>query len=328
VPTIKEVAKMAEVSSATVSRFLNNSGYVGEEARKRILKVIEETGYVPSENAKSLRTKQTKVIGVILPKISTETSSRLVRGLDEVLAKEGYQILLANSGLSAEKEIEHLRLLKSRDVDGIILSATTNGAVLKAEIQRLDIPVVVVGQEVDDTPNVIFDEYQAAKDMVTHLIDHGHERIGFIGVSEEDPAVGVLRKKGYLQAMQERNLPIEESWIEKGIFDVESGAVAMERMMGAAIPPTAVFAVTDRLAIGAMNYVKSIGLRIPEDIAFAGIGASELSRYITPSLTTMDYQNKESGRVAAGLILEAIKSGGNSPEKRLINVRLLQGDSV
>lgn len=319
---------MAEVSSATVSRFLNNSGYVGEEARKRILKVIEETGYVPSENAKSLRTKQTKVIGVILPKISTETSSRLVRGLDEVLAKEGYQILLANSGLSADKEIEHLRLLKSRDVDGIILSATTNGAVLKAEIQRLDIPVVVVGQEVDDTPNVIFDEYQAAKDMVTHLIDHGHERIGFIGVSEEDPAVGVLRKKGYLQAMQERNLPIEESWIEKGIFDVESGAVAMERMMGAAVPPTAVFAVTDRLAIGAMNYVKSIGLRIPEDIAFAGIGASELSRYITPSLTTMDYQNKESGRVAAGLILEAIKSGGNSPEKRLINVRLLQGDSV
>ncbi|MEW4327429.1 LacI family DNA-binding transcriptional regulator [Rossellomorea marisflavi] len=327
-PTIKEVAKMAEVSSATVSRFLNNSGYVGEEARKRILKVIEETGYVPSENAKSLRTKQTKVIGVILPKISTETSSRLVRGLDEVLAKEGYQILLSNSGLSAEKEIEHLRLLKSRDVDGIILSATTNGAGLKAEIQRLDIPVVVVGQEVDDTPNVIFDEYQAAKDMVKHLIDHGHERIGFIGVSEEDPAVGVLRKKGYLQAMQERNLPIEESWIEKGIFDVESGAVAMERMMGAAIPPTAVFAVTDRLAIGAMNYVKSIGLRIPEDIAFAGIGASELSRYITPSLTTMDYQNKESGRVAAGLILEAIKSGGNSPEKRLINVRLLQGDSV
>ncbi|MDW4525825.1 LacI family DNA-binding transcriptional regulator [Rossellomorea marisflavi] len=327
-PTIKEVAKMAEVSSATVSRFLNNSGYVGEEARKRILKVIEETGYVPSENAKSLRTKQTKVIGVILPKISTETSSRLVRGLDEVLAKEGYQILLANSGLNADKEIEHLRLLKSRDVDGIILSATTNGAGLKAEIQRLDIPVVVVGQEVDDTPNVIFDEYQAAKDMVKHLIDHGHERIGFIGVSEEDPAVGVLRKKGYLQAMQEKNLPIEESWIEKGIFDVESGAVAMERMMGAAVRPTAVFAVTDRLAIGAMNYVKSIGLRIPEDIAFAGIGASELSRYITPSLTTMDYQNKESGRVAAGLILEAIKRGGSSPEKRLINVRLLQGDSV
>lgn len=327
-PTIKEVAKMAEVSSATVSRFLNNSGYVGEEARKRILKVIEETGYVPSENAKSLRTKQTKVIGVILPKISTETSSRLVRGLDEVLAKEGYQILLANSGLNADKEIEHLRLLKSRDVDGIILSATTNGAGLKAEIQRLDIPVVVVGQEVDDTPNVIFDEYQAAKDMVKHLIDHGHERIGFIGVSEEDPAVGVLRKKGYLQAMQEKNLPIEENWIEKGIFDVESGAVAMERMMGAAVRPTAVFAVTDRLAIGAMNYVKSIGLRIPEDIAFAGIGASELSRYITPSLTTMDYQNKESGRVAAGLILEAIKRGGSSPEKRLINVRLLQGDSV
>ncbi len=319
---------MAEVSSATVSRFLNSSGYVGEEARKRILKVIEETGYVPSENAKSLRTKQTKVIGVILPKISTETSSRLVRGLDEVLAKEGYQILLANSGLSADKEIEHLRLLKSRDVDGIILSATTNGDVLKSEIQRLDIPVVVVGQEVDDTPNVIFDEFQAAKDMVKYLIDHGHERIGFIGVSEEDPAVGVLRKRGYLQAMHEKNLPIEESWIEKGIFDVESGAVAMERMMEAPVPPTAVFAVTDRLAIGAMNYVKSIGLRIPEDIAFAGIGASELSRYITPSLTTMDYQNKESGRVAAGLILDAIKRGGSSQEKRLINVRLLQGDSV
>src|SRR4051794_22260656 len=112
--TINEIAQRANVSRTTVSRVINNSGYVSEEVKRRVSKVIEETGYVPSENAKSLRTKKTKVIGVILPKISTDTSSRLVKGLDEIFAKEGYQILLANTNLVPEKEIEYLRLLKSR----------------------------------------------------------------------------------------------------------------------------------------------------------------------------------------------------------------------
>src|SRR5690606_35553402 len=119
--TIKEIAEMAGVSRTTVSRVLNNSGYVSEDARKRVEKVIEETGYVPSEQAKSLRTKKTKVIGVILPTIQTETPSRIVTGVGKELSKNGYQILLANTNLDKQKEVDYLDLLRLRQVDGIIL---------------------------------------------------------------------------------------------------------------------------------------------------------------------------------------------------------------
>ncbi|MED1467079.1 LacI family DNA-binding transcriptional regulator [Bacillus salipaludis] len=327
--TIKEIAERANVSRTTVSRVLNNSGYVSEEVKKRVLKVIEETGYVPSENAKSLRTKKTKVIGVILPKISTETSSRLVNGIDEVLAKGGYQILLAKSNLIPEKEIEFLRLLKSRHVDGIILSATNTNQPLVEEINQLKIPFVMVGQHVSGLSNVVFDDYHATKDMVNLLIKKGHQHIAFIGVDEKDPAVGYLRKSGYLDSMKEGNLPIEESWVQKGIFDMESGYDCMKAILNfSQKKPTAVLAVTDRLAIGAMQYLKQAGLSIPDDIAVAGMGGSELSMFISPSLTTIDFSIEDAGREAASLLLEKINGGNHQEFTRTIKYRLLERGSI
>jgi LacI family transcriptional regulator, sucrose operon repressor len=327
--TIKEVARRANVSSATVSRMLNESGYVSEEARERILKVIEETGYIPSENAKSLRTKKTKVIGVILPKLGSETTSRMVNGLDRVLAEEGYQILLANSNLDAGKEIEFLKLLKSRDVEGIVLSATNTNEQLVEEIQKLKVPFVVVGQDMPGTPSVVFNEIMATGEMIDYLIEKGHEKVAFIGVSESDRAVGLMRKKGYLAAMEKHCLPIEEHWIQTAVFDVESGYEAMKNIMESSTTlPTAVFAVTDRLAIGAMNYLKAKGLKIPEDIALAGVGASELSQYVTPPLTTIDFQYNKAGREAANLILSMINQKKIPTSKIVLDYGLVKKDSV
>ncbi|MCH6269122.1 LacI family DNA-binding transcriptional regulator [Neobacillus citreus] len=327
--TIKEIAERANVSRTTVSRVLNNSGYVSEEARRRVLKVIKETGYIPSENAKSLRTKKTKVIGVILPKISTETSSRLVKGMDEILAKEGYQILLANTNLDPKKEIEYLKLLKSRHVDGIILSATNVNRSLVEEIYQLKIPFVTVGQYISGLANVVFDDYQASKDMVHLLMNKGHERIAFIGVDEKDRAVGYLRKAGYLDAMKENSLTVEDCWVQKGEFNSESGYECMKSIIGhSKNRPTAVVAVTDRLAIGAMQFLTQIGLSIPADIAIAGMGASELSRYITPALTTIDFSMEETGREAASLMLEQISGGNYHEVMKTISYRLLERASI
>ncbi|WP_455661744.1 LacI family DNA-binding transcriptional regulator [Pradoshia sp.] len=327
--TIKEIAQRANVSRTTVSRVLNNSGYVSEKARSEVLKVIEETGYVPSQHAKSLRTKKTKVIGVILPKISTETSSRLVKGIDEVLSESGYQILLANTNLMPEKEIENLRLLKSRHVDGIILSATNTEPELMKEISQLAIPFVAVGQDMPGFSNVVFDDYQAAKDAVQAFIDKGHKRIAFIGVSESDPAVGGLRKKGYLDAMAESGLPVEDSWVQTGIFDLDSGRTCMKDIMETSpLKPTALLAVTDRLAIGAIQYIKDSGMTIPGDVALAGMGGSELSEFITPTLSTVDFMVEEAGREAAILMLELINNNGNNVIKRNIKHRFLQRDSI
>ncbi|MDC3412699.1 LacI family transcriptional regulator [Aquibacillus sp. 3ASR75-11] len=327
--TIKEIADMANVSRTTVSRVLNDSGYVSKDVRQRIMKVIEETGYVPSEHAKSLRTKKTKVIGVILPKISTETSSRLVAGIDDILSEKGYQILLANTNLDQEKELEFIKLLKVRQVDGIILTATNVNERLVQQINKTDIPLIVIGQEVDSVSNVLYDDYHAARAVVSLFIQKGHEAISFIGVDESDVAVGHLRKKGYIDEMTQHGLTVEDTWIQKGIFDIESGYEAMKKIIETSThTPTAIFAVTDRLAVGAINYLKEKGYQIPEDMAIAGIGASEISQYVNPPLTTVDYQNEAAGKAAAKLLIESIETNKKEPKKITLDYRLLVRDSV
>ncbi|SDN86678.1 transcriptional regulator, LacI family [Psychrobacillus sp. OK028] len=327
--TIKEIAERAKVSRTTVSRVINNSGYVSEDAKKRVLKVIEDTGYVPNQYAKSLRTKSTKVIGVILPKISTETSSRLVKGLDEILAKEGYQILLTITNLDPNKEIEYLKLLKSRNVDGIILSATNINEVLIEEIHQGEVPFVTVGQHIAGLANVLFDDYRASRDMVSLFVEKGHKKIAFIGVDEQDHSVGYLRKQGYLKGLEEYGLTAEDKWIQKGKFDVESGYESMKSIMeDAKQKPSAVLAVTDRLAIGAIRYLNDIGLSVPNDIAVAGMGGSELSKYISPSLTTIDFSIEDAGREAAKLLLKQIDGSSCKDVIRLIDHRLLNHFSI
>ncbi|MFC4401644.1 LacI family DNA-binding transcriptional regulator [Gracilibacillus xinjiangensis] len=326
--TIKEIAKMADVSRSTVSRVLNNSGYVSVESRKRVEKVIEKTGYVPSEQAKSLRTKRTKIIGVILPTIQTETPSRIVTGLGKELSLHGYQILLANTNLDKEKEMEYFDLLKVRQVDGIVLIATNIKSELINKIKETRIPFVMVGQEAEEISHVTNNDYHAARDITRFLIEKGHDKIGFIGVDETDRAVGYWRKKGFLDEMAANGLKVEESWVQQGIFDIDSGYESMRKiLMNSLQQPTATFAVTDRLAIGAMSYLKQQQKRIPEDMAIVGVGASEMSKYLEPPLTTIDYQNEKAGEKAAKQLIALINSEPVE-EKIVIDYKLIIRDSV
>ncbi|MEC5423978.1 LacI family DNA-binding transcriptional regulator [Virgibacillus sp. C22-A2] len=326
--TIKEIAEMANVSRSTVSRALNNSGYVSEDAMERIKKVIAETGYAPSEHAKSLRTKRTKVIGVILPTIQTETSSKIVAGIDKELSTQGYQILLANTNLDKAKEIEYVDLLKARQVDGIILVATNTDPLLLKKIKGLTIPIVIIGQEMEGLVNVLYDDYHASRELTSFLIEKGHRKIAFIGVDEEDRAVGFLRKKGYKDEMIAHKLSIEPAWIQKGIFDIDSGRQAMDQIWTTSQnKPTAAFAVTDRLAIGALSFLKDHKISVPEQMAIASIGASEISQYVDPPLTTIDYQNEKAGKEAAHQLLTNIGTKA-AIKKIILDYRLIIRDSV
>ncbi|SDY27790.1 LacI family transcriptional regulator, sucrose operon repressor [Evansella caseinilytica] len=328
--TINDIARLAGVSRTTVSRVLNNSGYVGEEAKKKILAVIAETGYVPSEQAKSLRTKRTKVIGVILPKISTETASRVVDGIDKELSQHGYQILLASSNLQVEKEIEQLRLLQSRRVDGIVIVATNTDEKLMKEIHEVKIPIVVLGQDVKGVTSVIYNDYDAAKDVTTLLAEKGHRRIGFIGVSEKDPAVGYYRKKGYLDALTENGLMADEKLVKEGIFNIQSGYSAMMAMFAdTSDAPTAVVAVTDRLAVGALQALREKNIRIPDDISLFGMGNSVMSEYLQPPLSTVEFYNEQAGKEAAVLLLEQLNKQEEVVNKKIIiNYRLIERGSL
>jgi len=319
---------MANVSRTTVSRVINNNGYVSEEARKRVLEVIKKTGYVPSQHAKSLRTKKSKVIGVIIPRINTETSSKVVQGIDQALMEKGYHILLMNTNLDRDKEIEFLKLLQSRQVEGIILLATNNDHRLATEIKKINIPVIVVGQELPDVPNIVFNDYEAAKYLTNYLIDKGRKNIAFIGVDEKDHAVGVLRKKGYMDALKEKLIPIEESIIRTATFSIESGYATMKTLFESSVTIDAVFTATDRLAVGAIQYLKENNILIPEQVCIAGIGASDLSKYISPSLTTIEYEYSKAGETAGKLMLNMIENDKKDVIKSVLNYRIIERDSV
>lgn len=327
--TIKEIAKLANVSGATVSRVINQSDYVSDEVRERVMKIVEEHQYIPSEHAKALRTKQSKVIGVILPKISTETASRVVNGINDILAAAGYQIILATSDLELLNEIKFIKLFQSRQVDGIILNATNTDTELLDEVKKLTIPFVAIGQKFPNESFVIYNDYEVAKGLTTYLINKGHKKIAFIGVDEKDRAVGYDRKKGYLDTMKDFSLSIDENWMKTGSFDMQFGDEAIDSIMNSSLSkPTAVFAVTDRLAIGAMRYLKKNNYSIPQDIAVVGIGASELSEFVEPSLTTVDFNNEEAGREAAQLIINKIQNKDYQNKKIILNYRLIERDSV
>ncbi|WP_271399025.1 LacI family DNA-binding transcriptional regulator [Salinicoccus roseus] len=326
--TINDIAEMAGVSRTTVSRVINSTGYVSEKARRRVMDVIEETGYVPSQHAKSLRTKETKIIGVILPKISTDTSSRTVNGMNSVFEGIGYQILLTTTDLERQKEIEHLRLLQNRQVDGIILIATNVDQTLVDEIKASKVPVVVVGQEMAGVPSVIFDDHAAARRMTELLIEKGRRSIGYIGVDEADRSVGVQRKAGYLEAMAQHGIEVEDAWLEAGDFSIDSGYEAMARMLEAPEKVDAVFAATDRMGLGAWRCIRRYGLDIPGDIAVVGIGSSETSRFIEPALTTIEYEHEQAGSVAARVMMQLLQGKKKIPDKKVLDFKLVERDSI
>ncbi|MEN8077789.1 LacI family DNA-binding transcriptional regulator [Clostridioides difficile] len=318
---IIDIAKLAGVSKSTVSRYLNN-GYVSSEARDKIKKVLDETGFTPQRQAKGMRTKKTNLIGVIVPKISSETPARVVEGITEILSPNGYDILIANTNLSIEKELEYLNIFKANQVDGIIFMATKVTERHIKVMNNLEVPIVVVAQDIEGFSSVFFNEYDATRDITNYLIEKGHNKLAYIGVYEEDKAVGLYRKEAYIETLKENNIDIVEEYIKIGNFSEESGYELAKEIIENGNIPTAIVAVTDNLALGAIEYLTDNNYRVPEDIAVVGMGDSKLSRVITPKLSTVHYHYKTAGRKSAEIILEYLKDTTTDKDKMVKKVRL------
>ncbi len=327
---IIEIAKLAGVSKSTVSRYLND-GYVSEEASEKIKEVIEQTGFVPRRQAQAMRSQKTNLIGIIVPKISTETAARVIEGITNELSQVGYEVLIGNTNLSIEKEMDYLRVFKNQ-VDGIIFMATQITPKHYELFDQLKIPIVVMAQKVKDYPCVIHDDYHAAKEAIHYLVSKGHQSIGFIGVGEYDVAVGIERKKGYIDALNEHQIQIQEDYIRIGDFSHESGFNLTKQLMSVSNPPSAIFAVTDNLAIGCMEYLKENGYKIPEDVAVMGLGDIKIAAYMTPALTTIHYYFQTMGSQSANLLIKLIQSGKESSKNCesnfIFKYRLMERDSV
>ena len=311
---INQIAQMAGVSRATVSRYLND-GYVSQEKRAAIRRVIEKTGYVPSQHAKTLRTGKTNVVGIIIPKINSASVSRMVAGITLVLNDADYQVLLANTDNDAAREVEFLRLFaeKSR-VDGVILIATVLTPEHREAISALGVPIVVLDQDVDLCPCVYQDDLAAARDVTRVALRSSH-RPAYIGVFEEDVAVGTMRRRGFLEACAEAGANVPERAMRVAEFTVDSGYEQAEALLEDYAELDGIVCATDSIAYGALTCLREHGRRVPEDVVVTGVDDSEISQIVTPTLTTVHNHYKTSGAEAARMLVGFMTGEGSVPRK-------------
>ncbi len=312
---INQIARMAGVSRATVSRYLND-GYVSQEKRAAIRRVIERTGYVPSRQAKSLRTGKTNVVGVIIPKINSASVSRMVAGITLVLNEAGYQVLLANTDNDASREVDYLHLFSEKSqVDGVILIATVITPEHREAISALPVPIVVLDQDVDLCSCVHQNDRDGMRD-VTAVALRDARRPAYIGVFEEDVAVGQMRRAGFLDACAAAGVEVPERAMRIADFTLDSGYEQTEALLEAYPELDAIVCATDSIAYGALTCLREYGHRVPEEVSVTGMDDSEISQIVTPTLTTVHLHYKTSGAETAKMLV-GLMSGEESVTRRV-----------
>lgn len=323
---INEIARLAGVSRATVSRYLND-GYVSEEKREQIRRVIQETGYQPSAQAQMLRTKKTKLIGVILPKINSESISRIVAGISEVLARKGYQLLLANTNNNIEEELKYLNLFKDNQVDGILFAATIFTGKHRRLLKECKVPVVILGQKLEGYSCVYHDDFHAARELTLLLLEKGNVP-GYIGVTIKDESAGLNRRKGFEAALKKAGLSCRQEQMREGDFTVESGYIQMKALMKDIPDVDAVFCATDNIAMGAMKCLKEMKRKIPQDVQLAGTGDTLITRLVEPALTTVHFHYKTSGMEAAAMLMDILETDHSVCKELKMGYEIICQDST
>ena len=339
--TIKEIARLANVSSAAVSRYLNG-GYISEEKRAQIKKVIEETGYHPSAQARTLRTKRASLVGVVVPKINSESISRVTEGIGNVLAERGYQMLLASTDNNAKKEIEYLHLFEKYPVDGIILIGTMITAEHRRFLKNAQIPVVVTGQNTKYANCVYHDDYGAGKAMgkLAASLSGKNKHIAYIGVTREDKAAGAAREDGFRAGLKSEGRELEEKDVRISAFRAEAGYEAALSLLDEETDIGVISCATDTIAAGAIRALRDRGIRLAQDrlvlpdadapadsrrIAVTGFGDNQLLKAATGGIPTVHFGYKTSGIRSAELLLDVIERGEKIPVEMKLGFRLVRG---
>ncbi|MCL4509717.1 MAG: LacI family transcriptional regulator [Bacteroidetes bacterium] len=317
---IKEVAKKANVSTATVSRVLNSSEVVTEETKRRVLAVIDELNYMPHAIGRALVTRQTNLIGVILPDVHSEFFSELIRGIDKAARQHNYHIIVSSTH-SDKREIESmLTVMQGGRVDGlIIMSPHIDTEEVIKHLSPLS-RVVFVNSYLNGASfdSVTIDNYGGAYQMVEHLIEHGHKRIAILK-GEERNYDAQERFRGYLDAVKDNGLDRIKNFELLGDFTEESGYDAMIGVLRMKSKPTAIFCSNDSMALGALRAMHEKDIIVPGEIALAGFDDVPSARYVLPSLTSVHVPIFEMGKEAVEHLFVSLegKNGGEGKKMML-----------
>ncbi len=323
--TLVDVARLAGVVAMTASRALNQTGYVSEDVRERVLKAAAKLEYRPNILARQLKSQRLSAIGVLLPDIANPFSAELVNGLKRVFDPAAYSTFIALSSRSVEQENASLQAFADHRVDGLIVATrgTKMGDEVLRRFARQGIPAVTIGRPVKiaGMDSVTADHWRGAFDVVNHLISLGHTRIGFIGIAPVD-RFSLRRYQGYAAALEQAGIGVIPDYTvgppEAPAFATqEDGFEGMMRLAKLKRPPTAVFARNDFAAIGALRAAHKLGLRVPEDVAIAGFDNIPLASFTTPPLTTVEQPIAEQGSAAATFLLDRIEKRYTNSARRM-----------
>ncbi len=306
----------------TVSRALRGSPEVSELTRRKVVDCANELGYRPNRWARSLVTKKTSIIGVVVPDISHSFFAEVTRGLEEVVSRAGYNVLLCDSWLDPDREKAEIEMLVGSTVDGLVIASEQpeKSPQFFHKLKESAVPFVLIDRFFPNSgfPAVLVDDYQVGRLATEHLIQLGHTLIGHIQGPPVSPAS--LRYRGYLEALQAHHIPLRKQWVRAGKFDIESGREAMAALLRTKPRPTAVFAGNDPMGIGALYACRDAGLSVPGDVSVVGAGNIEGAHHPNPFLTTIDWPRGELGRAAANLLLSIIRQGA---EQTIETVKIL-----
>ena len=339
--TLSDIAATVGVAPMTVSRVLNQNGYVSSETRDRVLSVVKEMNYRRNGLARSLKRQRTETIGLVLGDISNPYSTELARAVRQAATANNYNLFICISEHSAEEDIAAFESLTNHSVDGIIVATRANDAgdeYLKSIVEN-NVPVVVIGRDFyhEQIDYISADNLRGGFEATQHLIDLGHRRIGFIGATL-DSGAKLKRLQGYLDALREHKIEVDERLITgrrearsgvPGYSTEEIGYEGMKRLLSLPNRPTAVFARNDFTAIGAMTAIKEAGLRIPQDVAIIGFDDIPLAIHTSPSLSTVRQPMRLQGQIAAEFLLRRIENEEiPMREERILDCELIIREST
>jgi LacI family transcriptional regulator len=325
--SIKDIARQVGVSPSTVSRVANGKDYVNKKKREQILRVIEETGYVPNKAARAMVMKRSFAVGIVMPYTFNMFQRQLFAIIERYLESFGYNTLFFFIKFDGISEKDCLARLKSEKLDGVILLQEIWDRAFYEALNRLQLPVVASTFSFPDIPSIHVDDTQAAMDAVNHLIGLGHRRINMI--SGSGTVFGKLRVEGYYKALQAAGIERDPSRVLFApLYTAESGMNCMRELLLKSRDFSAIYAANDDLAIGVMRILTDKGLRVPEDVSVIGFDDIEIADYMIPRLTTIRQPLEDMGQQAALILHRAITGQGTTKQELALPYKLIVREST
>ncbi|MBF7097039.1 LacI family DNA-binding transcriptional regulator [Alkalibacter mobilis] len=327
---IKDVAREANVSVATVSRVLNNIPLVNDETKKRVLDAIEKTGYKPNAIARSLKMRKTNTFGIMIPDISRPYYTQVVRGVEDVCNIYDYNIILCNTDSDPGKEEKYFDVFIEKQCDGILYIGKGLNQALVNKIQSTRVPVVLgaVNDIMGRYYSVAINNEQASYDITRHLIENGHKSIAFFTDDDETSFVAQERKKGFLKALKKFGLKENPIYELKGKYSIKGGYDLMEELLTNTELPTAVVALNDEMALGAIRKLEDVGMNVPEDMSVVGFNNFQLSEWLKPGITTVAQPMYDIGAICARILIKIINNSKIDEKNVIVPHELIIRESV